>query len=69
MGEPLVEVDGREFEKVQATHLHFLEEWGSTMPKVAGASPVQALSYELVQIFNQIYLQKVIANASNIGAS
>ena len=43
-------------EKVQCTHLEFLEEWSETLPKVAEVPIMKAMTYFLVQMLNQRYI-------------
>ena len=47
-----------ELERIQIENLAFLESWGKQMPAVNGVAVCQALSYELIQVLNQLALQE-----------
>ena len=51
-----------ELERTQSLHFTTIEQWGNSGPRVCGVKVWSVLSYELVQIWNSVYLQERLKN-------
>jgi len=44
----------------QGKHLRALENWARQQPQVAGIPILQTLTYDLIQVTNQVYLNAIL---------
>lgn len=47
--------------RMQKVHLDYLEEWAARLPRLYGVPVTQTLTYELVQIINNLYIKEILA--------
>jgi len=55
------DIDMEELEAIQKRNLDFLETEGANSTKVEGVPILLPFTYELIQIFNGLYLQELLA--------
>lgn len=51
-----------ELDSAQRNHLVFLEQWGSKSRVISGVPIMQVFTYELIQIFNNLYLHGLLGD-------
>lgn len=60
--QPLI-IDKQVFQDVQKTHIDFLEKWLEKLPKICGISVSRCLTYEMIQILNNYYIESEVTDA------
>jgi len=56
----MFEVDTEKLETIQRKHLDFLETAGKQSPKISGVPIMLPFTYDLIQIFNNLYLEETL---------
>lgn len=54
-------LSSKSLRQVQKEHIDLLENWSKKTEKVAGVPILQCFVYDILQILNNVYLQRIIA--------
>ncbi len=57
---PFNAFDHQALQKVQATNLRWCEEWGATLPAIAGVQIGRALVFDLIQLINRSEIEYIL---------
>ena len=65
---PFTAFDHQALQKAQATNLRWCEEWGATLPAVAGIPVGRALTFDLIQLLNRSEIEQVLGPTPDFAA-
>ncbi len=65
---PFNAFDHQALQKAQAINLRWCEEWGATLPAIAGVPIGRALTFDLIQLLNRSEIEQVLGPAPDFAA-